>query len=264
MTHATIQPEGTEQRAAIVSGGSRGLGAALCEHLLEQGWRVASFARSQTSEAERLMSEYPSSVSNDATEEFDVGAFLFEEIDATDYSAVEDFVRRFSSSSGRLDLLVNNAAIGQDSLLVHTRPTAISQIIKTNIEAPIFWTRLAAREMLKRGGIGQVVNIGSICARTGYPGLSAYAASKGAVESFSRSLAREFEGRLIVNTLAPGFFESDMSAVLRPEQKASIVRRTPSGRLSTAGDVVAVFAMLIEGSSNLNGSVIDIDGGATV
>ena len=236
---------------AVVSGGSRGLGLAIVRHLLGRGDRVATFARTRTSELDGLAREHGD-------------AFVFAEIDATDTPSVDGFVRAFSERHGGLDLLVNNAAIGQDSLLAHTPVADLQGIVRTNLEAPILLTRLAVREMLARphDRPGRIVNIGSICGRQGYAGLTAYAATKGALESLTRSLARELGGRVLVNTIEPGFFESEMSAVLDAGQLETITRRTPSGRLSRPEDVLAVLDLLLS-DANVNGEVIAVDGGAT-
>ncbi|MDQ4123989.1 MAG: SDR family oxidoreductase, partial [Actinomycetota bacterium] len=164
---------------------------------------------------------------------------------------------------GTIDALVNNAAVGQDSLFVHTSPDQIRQIIRTNVEGPLLLTRLVIRQMLRQDGTGFVVNIGSISSTEGYPGLTVYAATKGAIDAFTRSLARELAGRVRINTVAPGFFDSEMSNVLLPEQRDAIMRRTPTGRLTTPEDLTAIVELLLREDGNLNGTVIAVDGGAS-
>ncbi|MFN2588982.1 MAG: SDR family NAD(P)-dependent oxidoreductase [Actinomycetota bacterium] len=234
----------------LVTGGSRGLGLELSRHLLERGHHLRSFARSETAEARELAERFPD-------------RYAFTAVDATDYAALEAFVSAAKSAWGSIDALVNNAAVGQDSLFVHTSPDQIRQIVRTNVEAPLLLTRLVIRQMLRQEGTGFVVNIGSISATEGYAGLSVYAATKGAIEAFTRSLARELAGRVRINTLAPGFFDSEMSNVLLPEQRDAIMRRTPTGRLTTPGDLTAVVELLLREDGNLNGTVIAVDGGAS-
>jgi 3-oxoacyl-[acyl-carrier protein] reductase len=229
----------------IVSGGSRGLGLEIARHLLARGGRVATFARTAMPELEpgdRVLARRL-----DATATENVAAF------------VSETVERF----GRIDALVNNAAVGQDSLFVHTAPERIDEILRTNLAAPMLLTRAVVRQMLRLGTKGRVVNITSISAARGYPGLAVYSAAKGALESFTRSLARELEGRVMVNAIAPGFFPSEMSSSLRPEDVESIVRRTPTGELTTAASVLPVLGLLLEADTNVNGQVIPVDGGAT-
>lgn len=234
----------------LVTGGSRGLGLELSRHLLDRGHAVRSFARSATGEARALEEQWGD-------------RYAFTPVDATDYAALEAFVRDAKAAWGSIDALVNNAAVGQDSLFVHTSPDQIRQIIRTNVEGPMLLTRLVIRQMLRQDGTGFVVNIGSISSTEGYPGLSVYAATKGAIDAFTRSLARELAGRVRINTVAPGFFDSEMSNVLLPEQRDAIMRRTPTGRLTTPQDLTAIVELLLREDGNLNGTVIAVDGGAS-
>jgi 3-oxoacyl-[acyl-carrier protein] reductase len=234
----------------IVSGGSRGLGLDLCTHFLESGHSVASIARSETDATKNLAERWPD-------------RYVFRPVDITDHDALVAFVKLVAGTFGSVDALVNNAAVGQDSLFVHTSPERVRQIIRTNVEGPLLLTRLVVRQMLRQDAVGRIVNIGSISATEGYAGLTVYAATKGALDAFTRSLARELSGRIVVNTVAPGFFDSEMSSVLLPEQRDVIMRRTPSGRLTTPEDLVNVIDLLLSADTNLNGAVIPVDGGAS-
>lgn len=231
----------------IISGGSRGLGLALVSRFLDEGWRVGSFARSRTTAIADL------EASRD---------LYFEEIDATSDSAVRDFVAKFVRRFGRIDVVVNNAAVGQDSLLAHTSDDQIARIVEVNLTAPLRLTRLAIRQMLRQASGGHIINVGSICASRGYAGLSVYAATKGGLESANLALAREYAGRIRFNTVAPGFFASEMSSVLQSGQIEAITRRTPTGRLADPADVVDAVWFLL-GGSNLDACVVRVDGGAS-
>jgi 3-oxoacyl-[acyl-carrier protein] reductase len=235
--------------SVLVSGGSRGLGLAIVQDLLSRGVRVAAFARTVTPELSALVDSY-------------AGKALAASIDATDAAAVATYVRRAESELGPIDGLVNNAAIGQDSLHVHTSPETLAQIVDTNLTAPLLLTRAVARRILARGGHGRIVTITSICAQRGFPGLAAYAATKGGLEAATRSLAREFRDRVAINCVAPGFFASEMSASLGQTELDAIVRRTPSGRLSEPSDVLPLVRLLLLDDSNLQGQVLTVDGGA--
>ena len=169
---------------------------------------------------------------------------------------------RVESDLGPIDGMVNNAAVGQDSLHVHTAAEQIARIIETNLTAPLLLTRAVLRRLLARGGTGRVVNITSICAQRGFPGLAAYSATKGGMDAATRALAREWGGRVLVNAVAPGFFASEMSAALGSAQLDQIVRRTPSGRLTEPAQVVPVVRMLLCEQTNINGQVLVVDGGA--
>ncbi|MEV0724854.1 SDR family NAD(P)-dependent oxidoreductase [Micromonospora purpureochromogenes] len=235
----------------LVSGGSRGLGLAIVTDLLDAGVRVAAFARTVTPELEKLAAEHPDRVY--------VGA-----VDVTDPAATQAFVREVEERLGPIDGVVNNAAVGQDSLHVHTSTGDIARIIETNLTAPLQLTRLVIRRMLGKGLRGRIVNITSICAQRGFPGLVAYSATKGGMDAATRSLARELGGRMLVNSVAPGFFASEMSAVLGSTQLDQIVRRTPTGHLTEPDEVVPVVRMLLCEQTNINGQVIVVDGAASV
>src|SRR6266508_4407624 len=158
MSDPTLVPPSS---VVLVSGGSRGLGLAIVTDLIEQGVKVAAFARTVTPELTALAEKYPDQV-----------------------------------HAGSVD--VNDAAAGQDSLHVHTSADQIASIIQTNLTSPLILTRFVLRRMMAKGLKGRIVNITSICAQRGYPGLVAYSATKGGMDSATRSLARELGGRVLV------------------------------------------------------------------
>ena len=236
----------------LISGGSRGLGLHLAEGFLAAGNRVATFARSRTADMERLAAEFP-------------GCFYFDALDAVDQAAVQAFVVSVHGQFGSIDALINNAAIGQDELLLHTPAERIQQIIEVNLTAPVLLSRLVLKKMLLQPDRGSVLNITSICGSRGYAGLAVYAATKGGLEAFTRAMAREMgEAGIAVNCIAPGFFVSEMSSVLLPQQIDAIRRRTPSGELATEADVLAVADLLLSRETNVNGQTIAVDGGITI
>lgn len=240
----------TTNQGIIVSGGSRGLGLHLVQRLLQQGNRVATFARSRTEQVDRLTSEHP-------------GNFFFAELDATDANGVAHFFSATAAMFGRIDSVVNNAAIGQDQLLMHTDLDTVKRIIGINIVGPTILTRVAVKHMMLEGG-GNICSISSICGSRGYAGLTVYAGSKGYLDAMTRALAREVgEAGIFVNCVAPGFFESEMSSVLRPEQLSMIKRRTPSGTLSNDENIFKVVDLVISGTTNMQGQVVFVDGGIT-
>lgn len=235
----------------LVSGGSRGLGLAIVTDLLAQGLKVAAFARSVTPELQKLVAEQPDRAYAGS-------------VDVTDAKAGQDFVKEVEVRLGPIDGIVNNAAIGQDSLHVHTSAEQIARIIETNLTAPLVLTRFVLRRMLAKGLRGRIVNVTSICAQRGYPGLVAYSATKGGMDAATRALARELGGRVLANAVAPGFFASEMSAVLGQTQLAQIIRRTPTGHLTEPEEVVPVVRMLLCENTNINGQVIVVDGAASI
>lgn len=245
------RPPVSPASVVLVSGASRGLGLALTEELLSDGLKVAAFARTVTPELADLTTKYE-------------GMAHVGSVDVTDEKASQAFVREAEEALGVIDGLVNNAAIGQDSLHVHTSAERIAEIVHTNLTAPLVLTRFVLRRLLAKGGTGRVVNVTSICAQRGYPGLVAYSATKGGMDAATRALARELGGRVLANAVAPGFFASEMSAVLGQTQLDQILRRTPSGRLTTPEDVVPVVRQLLLDNTNINGQVIVVDGAGSI
>ena len=246
-TATTVPPS----RVVLVSGASRGLGLAGVEDLLARDVAVAAFARTVTPELEALTRAHP-------------GRVVVGPVDLVDAGARKEFLTRVDAQLGTVDGLVNNAAIGQDSLHVHTSEERIAQVVDTNLTAPLALTRLVVRRLLARGGRGRVVNVTSVCGQRGYPGLVAYSATKGGMDAATRSLARELGGRVLVNSVAPGFFASEMSSVLGSTQLDQILRRTPSGEMTTAAHVVPVVRQLLLEDTNLNGQTLVVDGGGSI
>ncbi|WP_040157640.1 SDR family NAD(P)-dependent oxidoreductase [Nigerium massiliense] len=235
----------------LVSGGSRGLGLAIVKTIVEHGAKVAAFARTVTPELQELADAHPDRVH--------VGS-----VDATDRRAVTSFIKEAEAKLGPIDSLVNNAAVGQDSLHVHTSPDRIEQIIETNLTAPLVLTRAVLRRIMAGPGRGRIVFITSICAQRGYAGLVAYSATKGGLDSAMRTIAREMHGRVLANSIAPGFFASEMSSVLGQTQLDAITRRTPSGRLVEPDDIIPYIDLLLFEDTNTNGQVLVVDGGGSI
>lgn len=235
----------------VVSGGSRGLGLAIVSSILSHGARVAAFARTVTPELQALADAHPNRTH-------------VAEVDATDPEAVSQFIRDTEAQLGPIDALVNNAAIGQDSLHAHTAPSRIAAIIDTNLTAPLLLSRQVLRRILAGAGRGRIVFITSICAQRGYAGLVTYSATKGGLDSAMRTIAREMHGRVLANSIAPGFFASEMSTVLGQTQLDAITRRTPTGRLVAPEDVIPVLHLLLFSDTNINGQVIVVDGGGSI
>ena len=238
-------------KVVLISGGSRGLGLDLVRGALDGGAKVATFARTVTPELEQLATERPDDVH--------IGS-----VDATDEKAVRAFIKEAAEHLGPIDSLINNAAIGQDSLHVHTSPERIADIIGTNLTAPLLLTRAFLRHAMAKVGRGRIIMVTSICAQRGYSGLVAYSATKGGLDSAMRALAREMHGRFLVNSIAPGFFASEMSSVLGTEQLSTITRRTPTGRLVEPANVTPLVNSLLFDDTNLNGQVIVVDGGGSI
>jgi 3-oxoacyl-[acyl-carrier protein] reductase len=245
--------EGAEPRVVLISGGSRGLGAALARDLFERGWTVATFSRSRSREIEEL-------------EQRDRGGerFHWASVDSSDQPTLKAFVLGVARRYGRLDALVNNAAFFSQGLLAMEKVENVQQMIAVNIAAPIFLARACSRVMLEQRR-GCMVNVSSLNAVSGHTGVAVYSATKAALDGLTRSLARELGPRGIrVNSIAPGYFDSEMSSVLSEGDRARIIRRTPLGRLGAARDVVSAIRFLIsDDASFITGHTLRVDGGIT-
>ncbi len=244
---------GTIPPVAVVSGGSRGLGAALVAGLLERGYRVATFSRSKTAYVTETVRRHKRE-----------GSFHWASVDGKDHAGLRDFVKVACERFGRLDLLVNNAGIAVEGVLPMMRPEDMAQAVDVNLTACLVLTQAASRAMLRQGS-GCIVNVSSVNAIRGHAGVAVYSATKAALDGLTRSLARELGPRNIrVNSVAPGYFESDMVKDMPPAEKERIARRTPLGRLARVEEVAnAVFFLASDQASFITGQTLVVDGGIT-
>lgn len=236
----------------IVSGGSRGLGLAIVEALLDRGDRVATFSRS-------------GSPALDARAGSHGDRLVAERLDAADPEALRLFVGRVVERFGRIDHCIANAAIAHEGVLATMRDDEITSMLAVNVTGAIVLVRECVREMLVApSGDRSITLVSSVVADRGSPGLSVYAATKAAVEGFAVSLARELGPRGIrVNVVAPGFLETDLSAPLSADNRDRIARRTALGRLGTVADVAGAVTFLASGASGfVTGQILRVDGGA--
>jgi 3-oxoacyl-[acyl-carrier protein] reductase len=165
---------------------------------------------------------------------------------------------------GRVDALVNNAAIARDGMLSMASYTDVNTVVEVNLKGTLLLTRACLRPMLAARR-GRIINISSIIGLRGYSGLSIYSATKGGLDAMTRSLAREVgPSGITVNSIAPGYLETEMSHGLTVSQRQQIVRRTPLGRLGTPEDIVPLLEFLLSPEASfITGQVIAIDGGIT-
>ncbi|RZS44445.1 3-oxoacyl-[acyl-carrier protein] reductase [Herbihabitans rhizosphaerae] len=236
---------------AIVSGGSRGLGSVLVERLLKRGWRVATFSRSAGEFVER-------------TEAAAGESFWWQAADLGQPDTLRGFVADVLGRFGRVDLLVNNAGVLHQELFVTTPPAAIERLITANLVAPVTLAHACARAMCRQRG-GVIVNVSSINAIRGFRGVAVYSAAKAGLDGFGRSLARELGPLNIrVNSVVPGFFDTEMTAEVTEENRKRIQRRTPLGRLAGIDEMAdAAMFLCSEEASFITGQTIVVDGGIT-
>jgi 3-oxoacyl-[acyl-carrier protein] reductase len=244
---------GDVRKVVAISGGSRGLGQAIAADFLARGHTVATFSRSRTPFIEEQQRSDPRGA-----------RFLWDVVDGADPERVKRFVLEVARRYGRIDVVVNNAAAAGESAFTLARPDDFRALIALNLEGALYFIQAAARVMLAQGS-GAIINISSVTALRGHRGLSIYSATKAALDGLTRSLARELgPGGIRVNSVAPGYFESDMVRTLTREQRDRIVARTPLGRLGTVDDVVAAVAFLAAPESYfITGQTLIVDGGFT-
>jgi 3-oxoacyl-[acyl-carrier protein] reductase len=226
-------------RVVLVTGGNRGIGLATALHLQEQGHRVAVTSRS--GEVDGLFT-----VKCDVTSADDVDAA---------FAAVEEHF-------GPVEVLVANAGITDDQLLLRMSEESVSRVLDTNLTAAYRVAKRASQKML-RARWGRLIFVSSVVGLSGSAGQASYAASKAGLVGFSRSLARELGSRSITaNVVAPGFVDTDMTADLTDARKEQVLASIPAGRTATADEIAAVIGFLAsDGAAYVNGAVIPVDGG---
>jgi 3-oxoacyl-[acyl-carrier protein] reductase len=242
-------------RNVIVTGGSRGLGLGIARKLAQAGYRVIAVARKLNSELAAAIVE---------AESGGPGSIHFVPFDLAEIEGIPNLVRSLRSESGPIYGLVNNAGVSFDGALALMPTSQIEQLVRVNTISPMVLTKYVVRSMMADGG-GRIVNMASITAFTGYSGLSVYGATKASIVGFSRSMAREV-GRMgvNVNSVAPGFIETDMTHGLKEEQRQQIERRSALKHLADVDDVAnAVEFLLGDKAKNITGTVITVDAGNT-
>ena len=235
----------------LVTGCSRGVGLKICEVLLSQGNTVYGVARSYTDEFKSLEAKY-------------YGSLFFRSLDLNDSGHIrENVFRDYLNNSIQLHGVVNNAAVAYDDIVTNLNIDFLRAMYAVNVFTPMMITKYAIRNMLLHHTKGSIVHISSISVHTGYKGLAMYASSKGALEAFSKNVAREWGGLGIrSNVVVPGFMETAMSSTLTEEQKDRIYKRT-SLKSATSIDSVAetVAFLLSEKSGSITGQNIHVDNG---
>jgi 3-oxoacyl-[acyl-carrier protein] reductase len=242
-------------RNVIVTGGSRGLGLGIARKLTAAGYCVIAVARKQSTELASAMQE---------AETANPKSLHFVPFDLAVIEGIPDLVKALRKDFGPIYGLVNNAGISFDGTLALMPTSQMEQLVRVNTLSPMVLTKYVVRSMMADGG-GRIVNMASITAFTGYSGLSVYGATKASIIGFSRSLAREV-GRMgvNVNSVAPGFIETDMTHSLKDEQRQQIERRSALKRLADIDDVAnAVEFLLSDNAKNITGTVLTVDAGNT-
>lgn len=241
-----------ENKIALVTGASRGIGRQIALTLAEQGAYVIVNYNGSAEAA------------NQVVDEIKAGGHEAEAFQCTvsDFAAVEEMIKALVKKHGRIDILVNNAGITRDDLLLKMKECDFDAVINTNLKGSFNTMRHIARPMLKQKG-GCIINISSVTGILGNPGQMNYCASKAGVIGMTKSMARELAGRNIrVNAVAPGFIDTEMTRAMTDSAKEAGLAQVPLGRMGTPQDVANAVAFLAsDNASYLTGQVICVDGG---
>lgn len=246
-----------EGKVSLVTGASRGIGRAIALKLATLGSKVAvnyvAIEESNKADADDVVK----TISDMGVEAMAV------EADVRDSEAVKSMVEQVAERWGKIDILVNNAGINRDTLLLRMSEDAWDAVIETNLRGAFLCTKFAVKHMMKQQG-GRIISLSSVVGRVGNAGQSNYAASKGGIIAFTKSVAREMGSRNItVNAIAPGFIVTDMTNKLPAETRDSLLSMIPLARLGQPEDVAELVAFLAgERAGYITGQVITIDGGA--
>jgi 3-oxoacyl-[acyl-carrier protein] reductase len=234
-------------KVALVTGGSRGIGAAVARELGEAGARVAVNYRSSADAAKQIAEG--------------IGGIAVEG-DVADPAAASAVVEQVEDELGDLDCLVNNAGVTRDGLIARMSDEDWEAVVETNLRGTFNTCRAVSRKMLRRRS-GSIVNLTSVVGIHGNPGQANYAASKAGIIGLTKALARELGGRGVrVNAVAPGYIDTELTDVLPEEVKKAILGSTPLGRLGEPDDVArAVRFLCSDESAFVTGAVLLVDGG---
>jgi 3-oxoacyl-[acyl-carrier protein] reductase len=245
-----------QDKVALVTGGSRGIGRAIVLALAKEGAKVAFVYRGSEEAAAQLVAELKQSE----------GSAQAIQGDVAQPDTATRIVEKVLSEWGRIDILVNNAGIIRDGLFVRMSPAEWEAVLATNLGGTFHFCRAVAAQMALKQRSGRIINISSVAADHVNAGQCNYAASKGAVNSFTRSLAVELAGRNVtVNAVAPGFIETDMSEAVRNKAGDLIKKMIPAKRLGRPDDIASVVLFLAgPASSYVTGQVITVDGGLSL
>lgn len=244
-----------KDQVALVTGGSRGIGRGIVLAFAGEGAKVAFVYRGSKEAADKLAAEVQQGG----------GTILALQCDVTSAEEAQKCVEQVEKQWGKIDILVNNAGIIKDDLFVRLEPEAWNAVLATNLGGTYNFCRAVAYPMMKQRS-GRIINISSVAAEHVNPGQTNYAASKGAINAFTRALAVELASRgVTVNAIAPGFIETDMSEAVRNKAGDLIKKMIPMRRLGQPKDIAEVAVFLASpAASYLTGQVLTVDGGLSL
>jgi len=239
-------------KCALITGATRGIGKQIAITLAKQGYNIALNYRKENEELENTKKEIEK-----------IGVqILAVKGDVANFEDCENFVKQVIERFGQIDVLVNNAGITKDMLLMRMKKEDFEQVIDTNLVGTFNVTKNVVPYMMKARS-GRIINISSVVGISGNAGQTNYSASKAGIIGFTKSLAKEIASRnILVNAVAPGFIETNMTDVLKDDVKQEIAKNIPLKRMGTTQDVANVVKFLAsDDSSYITGQVINVDGG---
>lgn len=239
-------------RTIVVTGGSKGIGRAICRAFASPGWRIF-FNFASDFEAALLTEKIAAEAGGSAKGiQANVGS----------ESEVESFFKQVIGDTGRIDVLVNNAGIARDGLLVRMKEKDWDDVLDTNLKGVFLCSKMASKTMIKQRS-GRIINISSVIGAMGNAGQASYAASKAGIIGFTKAVAKELASRSITaNVVAPGYIETDMTSSMTEKAVESMIGQIPLGRVGKPEEVAAVVSFLAsESAGYITGQVIHINGG---
>lgn len=244
-----------ENKTVFITGGGRGIGKEVALKFAENGYNIVTNYVSDKTDVEALKKEF---------EEKGVKSLILK-ADVTDSEAIENLVKKAIEKFESIDVLVNNAGITKDNLLMRMSEEEFTKVIDVNLKGTYIVTKIVSKYMMKKRQ-GSIINLSSVVGVVGNAGQCNYSASKAGIIGFTKSIAKELASRNIrANAVAPGFIETDMTAVLGENIKENIYNQIPLKRMGKAKEVAnLVYFLGTEESSYITGQVISVDGGMTM
>lgn len=237
----------SDSEVALVTGAATGIGAACARRLAADGFRIALHYRSSEEKAQKLLAELPDA--------FAVKA------DLSVPEEVDQAIKTIKNESGGVDVLVNNAGYNVNAPMLTMNLDQYDAVVGLG-RGTWYLTKLVLRRFMFRKSRGRIINISSVVGHTGNPGQIPYTMAKAGLDAFTKSLSQELAGReILVNSVAPGFIDTEMTDELPEEVKSSILSRIPQGRMGTAEEIADVVSFLATRGGYVNGTVIHVNGG---
>ena len=243
----------SENKVALITGGSRGIGKAISEKFARNGYNLVINYVSDSTKTEELVKEFQDENNIEV---------LFVKADVTDFNLCENMVKQAIEKFGKIDVLVNNAGITKDGLLMRMKEEDFDKVINVNLKGTFNVTKNVVPYMMKQKN-GRIVNISSVVGVTGNAGQCNYASSKAGIIGFTKSLAKELASRnILANAIAPGFIKTDMTDVLSDAVKETINTQIPLKKMGESYEVAnAVYFLGNEENTYITGQVLNVDGG---